>query len=184
MATEPQIYAIACTTGGTCAIGTCAIGTCAIGTCAIGTCAIGTCAIGTCAIGTCAIGIIARPLLSEVKSRLAPGSSVVCLLSSAERSPDESGARRETIYMQFKPNLNIFEKVPSSSMVVTYIPSDTRHVKKTNPILTQSNPILTQSNPILTQTKPNFKLFTGDVILRKSEIKTPKATSHQIGGVE
>jgi len=140
MATKPQIYAIACTTGGTCAIGTCAIGTCAI---------------GTCAIGTCAIGIIARPLLSEVKSRLAPGSSVVCLLSSAERSPDESGARRETIYMQFKPNLNIFEKVPSSSMVVTYIPSDTRHVKKTNPKQTQSNPILTQSNPIQTQFKPN-----------------------------
>jgi len=71
--------------------------------------AIGTCAIGTCAIGTCAIGIIARLL-----------SSVVCLLlwspavrhplrdyglSSAERSPDSSGARRETFIMQNKPNL-------------------------------------------------------------------------------
>jgi len=34
-------------------------------------------------------------------------SSVLYRLSSAERSPDESGARRETIYMQNKPNLNI-----------------------------------------------------------------------------
>jgi hypothetical protein len=36
--------------------------------------------------------------------------------------------------MQFKPNLNTFEGVPSSSMIVTYIPSDTRYIKKTNPI--------------------------------------------------
>jgi len=74
-----------------------------------------------------------------------PLTSVICLLSSAERS--EVPARRETIIIQFKPNLNIFEDVPSSSMIVTYIPSDTRYVKKTTPIkanLTQFKPNLTQ----------------------------------------
>jgi hypothetical protein len=81
-----------------------------------------------------AIGIIARPLSSVVR----PLSSALCFLSSAERS--EVPARRETIFIQNKPNFRNAQINVSAVTIANYEEYRPCSPRKNKPKQTQYKP--------------------------------------------